>query len=135
MYMIDSNIFIDFLRGKNSEALKLLRQSDANLFKVPSVVKAELLVGALKSQDPVRSRLKVESLLLPFEVVPFDDICANQYARIRANLESEGRTIGSNDYMIAACALAHSAILVTNNVREFKRIPDLAIENWVEVGI
>lgn len=130
MYLLDSNILIDFSRGKLKGAYDLMRQSDASLFKVPSVVKAELLLGAEKSENPEQMRFRVESLLLPFEIVPFDDRCAPFYAKTRAALESQGMTIGANDYLIAAIALAHSAVLVTNNVKEFQRVPGLSIESW-----
>ena len=97
------------------------------------MVKAELLLGVEKSADPGPNRLKVELLLLPFEVLPFDDECALHYARIRAHLEGKGMSIGANDYIIAACAMAHGATLVTNNVGEFQRIPGLSVEQWAEV--
>ena len=133
MYHLDLNILIGFLRGHLMSAYELLMGSDANLFKVPAVVKAELLLGAEKSMQPEEERLKVESLLLPFEIIPFDETCAAHYAKIRADLERKGLTIGGNDYLIAATALAHGAVLVTNNVDEFKHIPGLSLECWEEI--
>ena len=135
MYLIDSNILIDFLRGKNEYALRMIRRSDAGMFKIPSIVKAELLLGVEKSSDPGSKRLKVELLLLPFETLPFDDRCALHYARLRAYLEGKGMGIGANDYIIAACAMAYGATVVTNNVTEFERVPGLSIEQWAEVPI
>lgn len=135
MYFIDSNILIGFLRGTLQSACHCLMKSDTSLYKVPAIVKGELLVGVEKSQRPAEERFKVDTLLLPFEIVPFDSSCAVQYARIRAQLEREGRRIGTNDCMIAATAVAHSAVLVTNNVNEFKRVPGLAIECWEEVDL
>ncbi len=133
MYFLDSNILIGFLRGNLRSTYDILRKSDARLFKIPSVVKAELLVGAEKCDRPDEERLRVESLLLPYDIVPFDDSCTAHYANIRSQLEKAGKTISSNDYLIAATALAHSAVLVTNNVDEFKRVPGLSIECWEEV--
>ncbi len=133
MYLFDTNILIDISRHKLDSAYEMLMKSDSSLFKVPAIVQAELLVGAEKSNQPEEERFKVESLLLPFEIVPFDEKCAVQYAKVRANLERRGLSIGANDYMIAATALAHSAVLVTNNVDEFKRVPGLSIECWEEV--
>lgn len=133
MYLLDTNVLVDFLRGKSQYALRMLRASNASVFRIPSVVKAELLLGVEKSADPGPNRLKVELLLLPFEVLPFDDECALHYARIRAHLEGKGMSIGANDYIIAACAMAHGATFVTNNVGEFQRIPGLSVEQWAEV--
>lgn len=133
MYLLDTNILIDISRRKLNAAYELLLNSDAGLFKVPAVVKAELLLGAEKSMQPEEERLKVESLLLPFEIVPFDETCAAQYAKIRTALEGKGQHIGDNDYLIAATALAHGAVLVTNNVDEFKRVPGLSLECWEEI--
>lgn len=135
MYVFDSNILIDLSKGRLGIAYEMLRLSDASLFKVPAMVKAELLVGAEKSNRPEEERLRIDSLLLPFEVLPFDDACAFQYAKIRAYLERKGTPIGGNDLIIAATALANSGVLVTNNVNEFKRVPGLSIESWEEVDI
>lgn len=133
MYLLDSNILFDFLRGKNKRVLQLLKSSDAGIFKIPSIVRAELLLGVEKASDPGNSRLKLELLLMPFDTLPFDDRCALHYARLRANLEKRGMGIGANDYIIAACALAHGATVVTNNIAEFERVPGLSVEQWSEI--
>jgi tRNA(fMet)-specific endonuclease VapC len=95
-----------------------------------SVVKAELLFGAAKSRASQQTRSRLDRFLQPFESLPFDDRAANQYARIRAQLERHGTPIGPNDLMIAAIALAHDAILVTANSREFARVEGLQWEDW-----
>jgi tRNA(fMet)-specific endonuclease VapC len=74
---------------------------------------------------------KVNRFLEPFDIVPFSDGATSTYASIRATLESRGNIIGPNDLLIAATVLSYNGILVTNNVREFGRVPDLKIENWV----
>lgn len=134
MYIIDTNIFIDFLRGRNLDALRLLQDSDVSLYKTTSVVRAELLVGVEKSQDIAASRLSVNTLLMPFEVLPFDEQCALHYARVRSYLELNGIAIGSNDCMIAACAMQHGATVITNNAKDFDRIPGLSTEQWSDIS-
>ncbi len=135
MYLLDTCICIDFLRGKMPYAYELMRKSDPRLFKIPAVVEAELRVGAEKSKKPRETLRNVDEFLLAFEILPFDSGCAQHYGKIRAQLEQKGVSIGSNDLLIAATALANNAILVTNNVDEFKRIPHLSIESWYEQSL
>ncbi|MBP3866322.1 MAG: type II toxin-antitoxin system VapC family toxin [Eggerthellaceae bacterium] len=133
MYFFDTNILIDFLRGRLPLALQMLENTDHRLIKIPAIVQAELLLGACKSKDPNKTRYAVEQLLCNYEIVPFDSSCAHAYARIRAELEAAGTIIGPNDLIIAATAVAHDAVLVTNNVREFKRVPNLQLMSLSEV--
>lgn len=135
MYYLDSCTCIELLRGKAPIAYKLMRRSDPRLFAIPSVVEAELRVGALKSQDPKGNGLLLERFLVPFAIVPFDSACAREYATIRAHLETAGMKIRPNDLMIAAMARCQNATFVTNNVREFKRVPGLRIESWCDVSL
>lgn len=135
VYCFDSCICIDFMRGRLPRAYDLLRRSDPRLFGIPSVVAAELFTGATKSNRPEDNRFLVEEFLLPFEIIPFDALCAREYASIRSRLEAEGKKIGPNDLLIAATARAHGAVLVTRNVREFKRVSGLALEDWSEVDL
>lgn len=132
MYALDTCICIDFLRGKLPFAFRIMEENDPRLFKIPSIVEAELRVGAENSQDPTRSRRIVEMFLQPFEILPFDSKAARLYGSIRAELERKGSVVGGNDLLIAATALSQGATLVTHNVREFKRIPALPLEDWGE---
>ena len=135
MYFFDTNILIDFLRGRLPLGLELLNNTDTRLVKIPAIVEAELLVGARKSAKPEANELAIESLICNFETVPFDLRCARAYARIRSDLEAEGQPIGPNDLIIAACALVHDATLVTNNVCEFKRVNGLRIMSLQDVEL
>ena len=130
-YLLDACVCVDFMRGRLPLGYDVLRQSDPRLFGVPAVVAAELRLGA----ETKKNRLMVESFLMPFEIVPFDSSCAIEYARIRADLESKGAPIGPNDYLIAATARAHGAVLITNNDSEFKRVEGLTLESWHEVEL
>lgn len=135
MYLLDTNTCIDFLRGKLPYGYELFQKSDPRLFKISTIVEAELHLGVAKSMAPQKNRQLVERFLLPFEAIPFCSQCARTYAMIRADLEQKGQVIGPNDLLIAATALTHDAILVTNNCNEFKRVPGLEIESWAEVPL
>lgn len=97
---------------------------------VSQVVRAELLVGCLNSQKPAHHREKVDRFLLNVAVKDLDDLAAEHYSEIRANLEVIGQSIGPNDLFIAATARAAGAILVTTDESEFRRVPGLTVENW-----
>ena len=135
MYLLDSCICIDLMRGKLPYAYDLMRASDPKLFAVPAIVVAELSYGVEKSSNPERNRLLTERFLAPYEVIPFDNACALAYGTIRNQLRMEGCTIGPNDLFIAATAIARQATLVTNNVREFQRVRGLHVESWYEVEL
>jgi len=94
------------------------------------VVAAELRYGAAKLGQP-RFQSAVEAWLAGFDVRDWTSDAAHEYARLRASLEKAGKPIGSMDMMIAAHALAQDSVLITNNAREFHRVPGLAVEEWV----
>ena len=136
MYLLDTNICIDFLHGELSDGFRILRESPRTMFKLPSVVVGELLLDVEKAplEWQQRGRRKVEAFLEEFEVLPFDERCAREFARMRAGLESRGKSIGPMDMLIAATALANQAVLVTNNVKEFGRVPGLSFESWHDIS-
>ena len=135
MYALDTCICIDFLRGRMPYAYEMFKHTDPRLFAIPSIVEAELLLGAEKSANPSKRRQTVEEFLLSFQVLPFDHRCAYVYAKLQSTLEREGRRIGPNDLIVAATALANECTLVTNNVEEFKRVPGLPLESWYEMDL
>ena len=121
MYLLDSDICIEIMRGRLPVAQELMRKTSPELFGIPAIVEAELRYGAENSDNPEEGRYCVESLLAPLSIVPFDSRCAGFYAKLRADFKRRGSVIGPNDLLIAATALANGATLVTNNVREFSR--------------
>jgi tRNA(fMet)-specific endonuclease VapC len=129
-WFLDTNACIMHLRGRHPQLTARWRQHRADEIALPLPVYAELLVGAEKSGDPARVLQQIELLLTAHEIVEITEEVAEIYARIRADLERRGQTIGTNDFWIAATALAHGATLVTNNTDEFSRIPSLLIEDW-----
>ena len=93
----------------------------------------ELETGVEKSTHVERNRARLAAVVAGLEVVALDAAVSKTYARIRADLERRGQPIGANDLWIAAHALALGCTLVTNNTREFERVPGLRLENWVQV--
>ena len=129
MILLDTNVCIGILKG-HTVLVERLRQYNVDEVKLCSVVKAELYYGALASTRVAENLVNVEHFVQQFASLPFDDICAKAYGNVRAALKSKGQPIGANDMMIAATALAYSAILITHNVREFGRVPELRYEDW-----
>lgn len=133
-FYLDTNICIYFLKGQYPQLLQAMMSHSPDDIKIASIVKAELRFGAEKSQKREANLEKIGKFLLPFEVVPFDDKAAVEYSILRANMERIGDLIGPNDLIIAATVLAHNGTLITNNEKEFGRVPGLAVENWIRVS-
>ena len=95
-----------------------------------SVVATELAYGVAKSGS-IRNRQALEMFLAPLMILPFDENAVWAYGELRAELERKGTTIGSLDTLIASHALSQGALLVTNNIDEFARVPGLQLDNWV----
>src|SRR5688500_14956404 len=98
--------------------------------RVPLRVHAELLVGAAKSTSPAQAQARMLAFLAPFLIAWPDAVVEDHYVEIRAHLEAAGLPISEADLWIAATARAAGGMLVTNNTREFSRVPNLAIEDW-----
>ena len=131
-YYLDSNICISYLRKSKSIVASKIFSKDPNDIKIPLIVKAELLVGAVKSAFSQENIKRVQEFCSYFELVPFDDSMLMTYATIRAALELKGQKIGANDTIIAATVLAKNGILVTNNTKEFSRVDGLQLEDWTQ---
>lgn len=128
-YLLDTNILVFYLKNPSSLVGTRLRNTSASEIAVCSVVRAELLHGARKYEKRTERVARVELTLSPFISLPFDDAAAGHYATLRDDLESRGVTIGPNDLMIAAIAVTHRLILVSNN-REFNRVNGIPVEDW-----
>ncbi len=129
-YLLDTNTCIRYINGRSQTiADKLDSLSDGDTV-VCAVVRAELLFGAFRSQNPAKTIAGQKQFLNLFISLPFDDAAAEYYGQIRADLANKGTPIGGNDLMIAAIALANGLVLVTHNTREFSRIAGLQIEDW-----
>lgn len=130
-YLLDTNICIYIIKQQPQQVIGRLRTLDVSDVGVSAITVAELQYGAAKSAFPDRNRLALAGFLAPLEILDFTAAFADTYGRIRADLERSGTPIGAYDLLIAAQALAGGLTLVTNNEREFRRIPGLAVENWV----
>ncbi len=132
MYLLDTNACIRILNNSSASLVTRLRQHMPEEIFLSSVVKAELIYGAHRSSRAADNLRLLRRFFEPFTSLPFDDSCADQYGSIRSELERAGTPIGPNDLIIAATAMTHDLVLVTNNVREFGRVAGLQIEDWEE---
>lgn len=133
-YMLDTNICIYAMKNKPENVLQRLKKELDNGICISSITLAELEYGMKHSSNPVKNEQALLRFLLPLTVLPFGAAAATEYGAIRAYLQSKGTPIGPLDMLIAAHAKAEDMILVTNNVAEFERVPELEIENWAEAA-
>lgn len=131
-YFLDTNILVYGMKGRFPQIARELSSLNPDQVKIPAIVLAELICGALKSSDPQKAVSIAEQFVAPYEVVPFCRRCALFHGRVRARLEAKGTMIGPNDMIIAATVLAHDATLVTHNLREFQRIAELRTLDWTD---
>ncbi len=129
-YLLDTNIVIYVLKRRPKEVLDVFN-ANASRMAISSITLSELMYGAEKSINTDKNLEAVEEFVSHLEVLPYDAKASQHYGQIKAALEKKGQIIGENDIHIAAHAISHGLILVSNNVREFKRVPNLALENWV----
>jgi tRNA(fMet)-specific endonuclease VapC len=128
--LLDTNICIYLINAKPPAVLARFQKYRLGDIGLCSVVAAELAFGVAKSGS-ARNREALEMFLAPLTVLPFDESAIWAYGDLRADLERRGTPIGSLDTMIAAHALSQQALLVTNNTREFTKVPGLQLDNWV----
>ena len=126
---LDTNICSYILRRHPAEMIERFASLDKEQLWLSSIVAAELRFGAVKLGAP-RFQAAVEAWLTGFEVRPWPVEATHHYANLRAALERSGKPIGGMDLMIAAHALAEDSVIITNNAREFHRVPGLAVEEW-----
>ncbi len=131
-YLLDTNACIRFLNGRSPSLRQQMNRHQPEEIVLCSVVRAELLVGVAKHENPAWRLKKIQPFLERFASLPFDDSAAASYAEIRADLEQKGLPIGPNDLLIASIAVANQLVLVTHNVREFGRVNALTLEDWEE---
>ena len=129
-YLLDTDISIYILREQPPAVAARFKRLRTDAIGISAIAMAELAFGAAKGTSP-RNRERLAAFLSTLSIVPFDAEAASAYGDLRAELERRGKPIGSMDLLIAAHALALDVVLVTNNEREFKRVPGLRVENWM----
>lgn len=130
-YMLDTNICIYIQRQKPGQVLSRFEKVQPGDAAISVITWGELLYGAAKSRQKKNVLQLLEEFKALVPVLPLPENAGHAYGTIRAGLEAKGMPIGNNDLWIAAHAKAASLIIVTNNEREFQRIPGLKVQNWV----
>lgn len=130
MFLLDTNVCVQYLRGKNVRVRQRLASTPTHEVWLCSVVLSELYIGVLRSADPLKNRAEVDRFAAPYASLPFDDAAAEVCSRVRDHLECQGIPIGPYDMQIAAIALTNGCTLVTHNTNEFGRVPGLTLEDW-----
>ncbi len=131
-WLLDTNICIYIIRQKPLQVISRLQSLNISDAGISTITLSELDYGVAKSARPAKNRAALTLFLAPLTILAYDDGAAQHYGEIRAHLERQGTPIGPLDTLIAAHALALRCTLVTNNVREFSRVPNLQIENWLD---
>jgi tRNA(fMet)-specific endonuclease VapC len=131
-WFLDTNIVVFCLRGKSPLAMRRLHAVPAADVRLPLQVHVELLVGVAKSTNPTQAEARVRAFTSPLLIAWPDSAVADHYVAIRTQLEAAGTPISEADLWIAATVRAAGGILVTNNTRDFSRVPSLNIQDWTQ---
>lgn len=129
-YMLDTNIVIYTIKNRPSKLKALFKQNIGQMC-ISAITFGELVYGAEKSEQTERNLADVEAMVARLETLPFDALAATHFGQLRAELAKSGKQIGPYDQMIGGHARSLGLVLVTNNTKEFKRVPGLRINNWV----
>ena len=131
IYMLDTNICIYAINKKPVSYLQKLEALEKrHTLSISSIVLSELQYGVANSKNQNQNQINLDIFISRLKIIDFSAKCAFYYGELRAYLKKEGIIIGNNDLFIASHAIAEEAVLATNNMSEFKRIPKLIVENW-----
>jgi tRNA(fMet)-specific endonuclease VapC len=133
-YLLDTNVVIYVIKKRPMEVLKTFNTNSGRM-AISSITLAELFHGAEKSSRCAENLAVIDDFTSRLEVLPYTPKAAQHYGSIRAALEKSGEPIGVNDLHIAAHARSEGLVLVTNNLKEFERVPALETENWISVAM
>jgi tRNA(fMet)-specific endonuclease VapC len=129
-YLLDTNVCVDYLTGRYPQVVDRMRTSAPDDLRLSTIVVAELRYGADHSAHPKKNHARIDVLVAEIDCLDFDPEAAAAYGRVRSALEAAGHPIGPNDMLIAAHALSQGLVVVTDNVKEFRRVRGLKVENW-----
>src|ERR1700684_4101850 len=129
-YMLDTDIASHIMKGTEPKVLRQLQRVPVGDVSISAITQSELMYGIEISPNAVRDKARIEVFLRHIQVLDYQSEAALHYGQIRADLKDRGTMIGANDLLIAAHARCLGIVLVTNNTCEFKRVPELKIENW-----
>ena len=131
MFLLDTNICIYIIKEKPSQVLEKFEQIEPHKLGISIITLAELEYGAAKSMNPAKNYQVIEDFITYLDFFNWDRQASHIYGELRATLTRQGTPIGILDTQIAAHCLSLNRVLVTNNVREFERVPGLKVKNWV----
>ncbi|MGD9591488.1 MAG: type II toxin-antitoxin system VapC family toxin [Candidatus Berkiella sp.] len=130
-YLLDTNICIYIIKLSPPLVIKKFHSLIIGDIGISTITLSELEYGVAKSSHKTKNEEALSQFIMPLEILEFDMAAASLYGKLRADLENNGKPIGAMDMLIAAHALSMNVTLVTNNEKEFMRIKNLKIENWV----
>ena len=131
-FMLDTNICIYIIKQKPPKVIERFNRAKISQIGISSITMSELSYGVYKSSKPEQNQMALAQFVAPLEILPYGDEAVQYYGQLRVHLEKKGTPIGALDMLIAAHALSNNCTLVTNNEKEFARVPDLKIVNWAK---
>ena len=131
-WMLDTDTCIALINRQPRDLIKRLQTKAVGDVGISSITLAELSHGVAKSSRRDQNRTALDRFLLPLDIAPFDDLAADLYGKVRAELETAGTPIGPLDTLIAGHAVSLNVVLVTHNVTEFRRVTGLRSEDWLK---
>ncbi len=132
MFLLDTNIVSYWMRG-DEKIITILKNHKPSELSLSTITVAEILYGIEKSPSKKKQRRqKIEAICSQLDIFPFDILAAHEYGRIRSFLEKKGIPISERDLQIASIAVANQFQIVTHNTREFERVPELEVIDWIK---
>lgn len=132
MFMLDTNTCIYLIKQKSRNLLKRFNNHSVGDIGISSITLAELQYGVAKSLYVDKNREALAEFILPLEIADFDEKAAESYGTVRTGLEKAGKPVGSMDMLIGAHALSLDVTVITNNIKEFRKIKNLKVEDWTD---